>query len=49
MFKANSNELHKEGTRMGARRNFSRGSKPLGGGAQKKSVKGGPHIFLGKL
>ena len=27
-------------TYMGARRNFSRG------GAQKKSVKGGPHIFF---
>ena len=30
---------------MGARRNFSRGGKPLGG-APKKSVKGGPHIFF---
>ena len=30
---------------MGARRNFSRGGQTFGG-APKKSVKGGPHIFF---
>ena len=28
---------------------FPGGGKPLGGGGPKKSVKGGPHIFLDKL
>ena len=32
-------------TSMGARRNFSRGGQTFGG-APKKSVKGGPHIFF---
>ena len=32
---------------MGARRNFSRGGQTFGG-APKKSVKGGPHIFFGQ-
>ena len=31
---------------MGARRNFPRGGQTFGGGAPKKSVKGGPHIFF---
>ena len=43
------NVLKVEDIYMGARRNFSRGGQTFGGGGPKKSVKGGPHIFLDKL